>query len=1078
MPETKVWTVGKGGDGGDSTASSYTLRYAVTEAQKQPDKNHVINFGVNIAEITLSPADKDGYILINTDIDITIDGLRVNGGDPNDLRGRGTKIKRDPNSAESRLFRIEKGNVRLNELILEGGDAGQNSVGGAIEILALKGGKPTLTISGCTFRNNRGGVNSNAAQPYQEQYGSGGAIRIFNNINSDGGDDDDPWPIVNVVNSAFIENSLPEYGRNGGAVEADRNYDRDGMPRVTFTNCLFSGNKAPSLGGYGGGAAANMGADMTFIGCTFTGNEGYRAGAVYSGRRARTAFVNCTFSGNESTGDGSGAIGVIEFRGRGGMTNCTVVGNKSARCGTVAVDKNGGDLTLANNIIVGNVTGNPLRGEGSDLGVQAFDPAELNLEEGKVPGRVISKGFNLIGSFENRGPREVRWLEQDIVSPAFSEGTQNDNHDSFFCWLDVDQTRKNTWAAAGSSSEAVDFTKDNHGPVTGAMYDTAMSGLKTIGVSNGSLNGYTNEKVTPYAFERIPKDNPCLPSIDARGVLRAQGAGGEIGAVEMLYDGNTIVNPTLKIDGGEMDWNTLTVGAGNTVNNLIETMKSASLFVQSPNGVLGDIATYMRWASAGDLPKLITVDEKGVVTGIKNNAAYPSASNALNTVWGYWNGSEPEKRYWIFQRTFGIEVSNTSDAGVSLSSPSLSLKVAEEAFLTAAASPSGSPASVTWSSSDPAVAFVDMNGRVKALRAGSATITAAANATGAAAGCPVTVTRRPAESITVFTLPSYKEEEKIAVEEEEDSAVLLAEILPDEAEQKAAWTIDDTSVASLSGTAGLTAFLTGIETGAAQLTVNAGGFPDVKREIAIEVTEPPTVPVTGVTLSPRPLTLRIGETRRIAAAVAPLKARQEVTWQSSDPGIAEVGGTTGEVRGVSAGTAVITATTVGLTSGGNSLTETCAVAVEAYSEGAAVEAVTLDKDAISLSVGEKCTLAAAVRPENAANKGVSWRSGRAAVASVHHRTGEVTARSEGLAEITVTTDDGGFKAVCAVTVSGDTPSREGGFEEISEDDPPNITDTRQQGGSSGGGCDAGAGFAALLLLGAAVPAGRRGRRSR
>ena len=77
--------------------------------------------------------------------------------------------------------------------------------------------------------------------------------------------------------------------------------------------------------------------------------------------------------------------------------------------------------------------------------------------------------------------------------------------------------------------------------------------------------------------------------------------------------------------------------------------------------------------------------------------------------------------------------------------------------------------------------------------------------------------------------------------------------------------------------------------------------------------------------------------------------------------------------------------------------------------------ITLDKTELSLSIGDSETLTATIEPNNATNKNVTWSSNNEAVATVDN--GKVTAVKEGTTTITVTTEDGGKKATCTVTVT-------------------------------------------------------------
>jgi len=87
-----------------------------------------------------------------------------------------------------------------------------------------------------------------------------------------------------------------------------------------------------------------------------------------------------------------------------------------------------------------------------------------------------------------------------------------------------------------------------------------------------------------------------------------------------------------------------------------------------------------------------------------------------------------------------------------------------------------------------------------------------------------------------------------------------------------------------------------------------------------------------------------------------------------------------------------------------------------------VTGVTLNKNATSLTFGSSETLIAAVLPENATNKNVTWSSSNSGVAVVNS-VGVVTAvASSGTATITVRTADSGYTATCIVNV-GDEGAR-------------------------------------------------------
>ncbi len=85
-----------------------------------------------------------------------------------------------------------------------------------------------------------------------------------------------------------------------------------------------------------------------------------------------------------------------------------------------------------------------------------------------------------------------------------------------------------------------------------------------------------------------------------------------------------------------------------------------------------------------------------------------------------------------------------------------------------------------------------------------------------------------------------------------------------------------------------------------------------------------------------------------------------------------------------------------------------------------VTGVTLSQSTLSLSVGSTGTLTAIVSPSDATETSVSWSSSNESVATVS--SGTVSGIAAGSANITVTTDDGGYTATCAVTVTESSSS--------------------------------------------------------
>lgn len=168
------------------------------------------------------------------------------------------------------------------------------------------------------------------------------------------------------------------------------------------------------------------------------------------------------------------------------------------------------------------------------------------------------------------------------------------------------------------------------------------------------------------------------------------------------------------------------------------------------------------------------------------------------------------------------------------------------------------------------------------------------------------------------------------------------------------------------------------------------------------------VPVTGVLLDNSTLLLVEGQKQALKAIITPENAtNKSVTWSTSSTSVATVNNM-GEVEAKTAGTTIITVTTVD-----GSKTATCEVTVQKTL--VSVASVALDKTELPLLVGNKETLTATIAPVDATIKTVVWATSDAAVATVSEM-GEVEAKAVGTAIITVTTLDGEKIATCVVTV--------------------------------------------------------------
>ena len=148
-----------------------------------------------------------------------------------------------------------------------------------------------------------------------------------------------------------------------------------------------------------------------------------------------------------------------------------------------------------------------------------------------------------------------------------------------------------------------------------------------------------------------------------------------------------------------------------------------------------------------------------------------------------------------------VKASTIAVASVSLNKSSLSLVVGDMETLTATLSPANATnKAVKWSSSDPYVAQVNSYGEVRAINAGTATITVTTEDGHKTASCKVTV---KASTIAVASVSLNKSSISLKVGDKE---TLVATLSPANATNKAVkWSSSDLSVAEVNSNGVVTA---------------------------------------------------------------------------------------------------------------------------------------------------------------------------------------------------------------------------------------------------------------------------------
>lgn len=173
------------------------------------------------------------------------------------------------------------------------------------------------------------------------------------------------------------------------------------------------------------------------------------------------------------------------------------------------------------------------------------------------------------------------------------------------------------------------------------------------------------------------------------------------------------------------------------------------------------------------------------------------------------------------------------------------------------------------------------------------------------------------------------------------------------------------------------------------------------------------------------LTLLAGEEKDIDVVSLPEEIKKEdIVWTSSDEKIVIVS-ETGVVKGVAAGSATVTVKTKDEKYSTNIGIKVAGSKEEKEELETAVTGVTVSASSKIVTVGGTVKLTANIKPTNAKNKNVTWKSSNEKVAKVD-KNGTVTAVGKGKATITVTTEDGKKTSSVDITVTKkeETPKKD------------------------------------------------------
>ena len=410
--------------------------------------------------------------------------------------------------------------------------------------------------------------------------------------------------------------------------------------------------------------------------------------------------------------------------------------------------------------------------------------------------------------------------------------------------------------------------------------------------------------------------------------------------------------------------------------------------------VLPDNATNKQVVWTSSNPDIVSVNEvSGYIEGLEVGTAVITVKTLINDK--------------TSECVVNVTDRNILVNSINLNEKYISLAVGYTHSLTYRTSPSNATElSLKFSSSDPSVATVSANG----VKEGSAIITVS-SANGLASDTAyVTVYKRGASTISdgesVIT-ETYPESINILNESVNLSvgttSQLIAEVLPSDANQNISWSSSNSNVVTVDSNGLLTAKGVGTATIVAK-TIN-------------NITDTCQVTVGNYSLNLRSIlittdysVLPIGSKKQLVVAFNPSNATNKtVTWSSSNTSVATVD-SSGNVKAISPGSAVITAKA---SDGG--YTDTAIIEVVNYDNLIEEKTLSFASSSYSIGVNQTVTLNPIITPSNATFKAVEFQSSNTSIATVD-ANGVVRGIAPGQATITATTKRNGIKASVTVTV--------------------------------------------------------------
>lgn len=402
------------------------------------------------------------------------------------------------------------------------------------------------------------------------------------------------------------------------------------------------------------------------------------------------------------------------------------------------------------------------------------------------------------------------------------------------------------------------------------------------------------------------------------------------------------------------------------VNSVTLNKSSETIYTNDKNGV--QLSATVKPANAADTSviwtssnnKVATVNNKGKVTPVAAGTATITCTSKSNS---------------SVKATFTITVKQYVEK-VTVSAGTNEIFQGETLQLQSTVSPNdASNKSLNWSSSNPAVATVDQNGKVSGVTSGSAVITATAKDRNTISGefninilLPVTGIALDKTSAVIYTNNTV-------------GLQLIPALTPTAASLSSVkWETSNSSAATVDQNG----LVKPVAPGTATITCRSKSDNTVTAVCTITVKQY----VESIAVSGSLASIVVGDTLQLSTSVGPSNATDKsLSWSSSNTSVATVS-SSGVITGVGSGSAVITATA----NDGSGVTDSYKVVVVAIPTGAPavpVTGVSVSSNAMTVyTVNKTAQVSATISPSNA-DASMIWASGNESTATIDN-TGKIT----------------------------------------------------------------------------------------